>query len=335
MGEDQVGGDRRDLIKPRLAELALDVVILGEAEAAVGLDACAAYQDASDASSLAMLASVPQGSPARTVPPPFHHHARLPRPDQERAIGNCTPWFWPIGRPKTSRVLAYRPPIDEEAAVADAFCRNQNALGVHAVEDVAEALALFADEVLGRHRQIVEEQLGRRVIEHGANRPDGQAVPDRLAQVDQQHATGRRSLLRLLARRGAAEQQHQIGMFGAADPDLLAVDDVAVALAPGEGADRVVSVPLVGSVTPKACSRRSPDAIFGRNLRLLLGAAVPQHRAHRVHLRVAGGAVAARAMDLLEDRRRGAEAKPEPPYSSGIRTERKPASVRRSTNAVG
>ena len=33
------------------------------------------------------------------------------------------------------------------------------------------------------------------------------------------------------------KQKHQVGMFGAADPDLLAVDDVAVALAPREGAD--------------------------------------------------------------------------------------------------
>ena len=37
VGEDQVGRDRRDLVQPRLAELALDVVVLGEAEAAVRL----------------------------------------------------------------------------------------------------------------------------------------------------------------------------------------------------------------------------------------------------------------------------------------------------------
>src|SRR3546814_19911625 len=38
-GEDEVGRDRRHLIEPRLAILALDVVLLGEAEAAVGLQA--------------------------------------------------------------------------------------------------------------------------------------------------------------------------------------------------------------------------------------------------------------------------------------------------------
>ena len=39
MAEDQVRADRRDLIEARFAELALDVVFLGKAEAAVRLHA--------------------------------------------------------------------------------------------------------------------------------------------------------------------------------------------------------------------------------------------------------------------------------------------------------
>ena len=38
-GQDEIGRDRGHLIEPRLAELALDVELLGEGEAAVGLDA--------------------------------------------------------------------------------------------------------------------------------------------------------------------------------------------------------------------------------------------------------------------------------------------------------
>src|SRR4051794_33698880 len=37
VGQNQIGRDRRDLIEPRLAEFALDVVFLGEAKAAMGL----------------------------------------------------------------------------------------------------------------------------------------------------------------------------------------------------------------------------------------------------------------------------------------------------------
>src|SRR5690606_5169148 len=39
VGKNQVGGDWRHLVQPRLAELALHVVFVGEAEAAVGLQA--------------------------------------------------------------------------------------------------------------------------------------------------------------------------------------------------------------------------------------------------------------------------------------------------------
>ena len=69
----------------------------------------------------------------------------------------------------------------------------------------------------------------------------------------------------LLARRGAREQQHQVGMLGARGPDLLAVDDV-VALPSRTAVVRrlSVSVPEVGSVTPNACSRSSPLAMPGR-----------------------------------------------------------------------
>jgi hypothetical protein len=39
IGQDHVRRDRRHLVEPRLAELALDVIFLGEAKAAVGLQA--------------------------------------------------------------------------------------------------------------------------------------------------------------------------------------------------------------------------------------------------------------------------------------------------------
>ena len=54
--------------------------------------------------------------------------ASSPRDSAEvRASGNCT--SWPICRSKTTRSFVY------STALADAFLRDQNALGVHAVED--------------------------------------------------------------------------------------------------------------------------------------------------------------------------------------------------------
>src|SRR3984885_5880866 len=68
-----------------------------------------------------------------------------------------------------------------------------------------------------------------------------------------------------------------------------------------------LSVPLVGSVTPNACSRRRPAAISGRWRRFWASEAVPQDRPHCVHLGVTGAAIATRALDFLQHRGRSGE----------------------------
>ena len=96
-------------------------------------------------------------------------------------------------------------------------------------------------------------------------------------------------------------------MLGAAGPDLLAVDDVMVALAPGEGAQRGG----VGAAGRLGDAERLQAQFAGGDLRqvllLLLRRAVPQDGAHDVHLRVAGGAVAALGLHRLQDRRGGGQ----------------------------
>src|SRR5690606_39970942 len=66
--------------------------------------------------------------------------------------------------------------LGEPAAVADALGGDQGALGVQAVEDVAEALALFPDQAAGGDFQVVEEQLGGLVIDHVVDRTRGPVV---------------------------------------------------------------------------------------------------------------------------------------------------------------
>ena len=62
--------------------------------------------------------------------------------------------------------------VDEEAPIADAFGCDQDALGVHAVQDVFEARTLFADQIFGGDFEIVEEEFGGRVVQHGTDRLD-------------------------------------------------------------------------------------------------------------------------------------------------------------------
>ncbi|MNV67786.1 hypothetical protein D3C71_1606000 [compost metagenome] len=73
------------------------------------------------------------------------------------------------------------------------------------------------------------------MVDHGLERPDFHAVAQRRADVDQEDRKTIAFLLHLVIGCGARQQQHQVGLQGARSPDLLAVDDVAVAVAHGAG----------------------------------------------------------------------------------------------------
>jgi hypothetical protein len=93
-------------------------------------------------------------------------------------------------------------------------------------------------------------------------------------------------------------------------PDFLAVDDVPVALAHGGGRDlgRIASGGRLGDRERLEPERAARDA--GQVAPLLVLVPVTQHGAHDVHLCVARGRVAARAVDLFEDDARFGDAEP-------------------------
>ena len=92
-------------------------------------------------------------------------------------------------------------------------------------------------------------------------------------------------------------------MLGAAGPDLLAVDDVVVAVTLGDRLQRggVGAAGRLGDAERLQPQFAAGDP--GQVLRLLRVVAVPQHGAHRVHLGMAAAAVAAGALDLFQDGR--------------------------------
>src|SRR3546814_5847536 len=108
-------------------------------------------------------------------------------------------------------------------------------------------------------------------------------------------------------------------MFGATDPDFLSIDDIIVAprlregrRAAREGLDprRVGSFRWLGAAKGLEAQFAAGDA--GQIALLLLGRTMFQDRAHRIHLRVASAAVAARAVDFFEDRGGRRQAEPGP-----------------------
>ena len=200
----------------------------------------AASHEASAASSLAMFAWAPGCSPPsnrRAASATMSAAASVSA--KARAMGNCTAWFCPIG-PVEDAPLARigRRAVDEEPCVADALGRDQDALGVHGREDAAEPFALLADPVSDRDLEIVEEQFAGGMVDHRRERADLEPLAHGPAHVDQEDRKAVGPSLAFAARRGAREQEKQVGMPGARGPDLLAVDDVAVALPAGEGSQR-------------------------------------------------------------------------------------------------
>src|SRR4029079_279299 len=112
--------------------------------------------------------------------------------------------------------------FDKTACIADTFGCDEYAFRIQSVEQIAESLALFADQTFGRHLEIVEEYLRRRMIHHGANRLYCHSMTSGSSNVHDKNGQSFAAFLHLLDRGGSGNQQHQIRMLGTRDPDLLA-----------------------------------------------------------------------------------------------------------------
>ena len=128
-------------------------------------------------------------------------------------------------------------------------------------------------------------------------------LADGLSQVDEKDGQPLGLPLHLGDRCRPGQQQHQLRVPHARDPHLLAVDDVAVALAYRRG-------PELGGIAARGrlgdCHRLQPQLAtrdLGQVFALLCFAAVTHQHVHDVHLAVTGAGIAAGTVDLLHDDR--------------------------------
>ncbi len=163
----------------------------------------------------------------------------------------------------------------------------------------------------------------------------GISSPRVVAHLDEEHRQPVEPALHLVDRRGAGEQHHHVRVQRPRRPDLLAVDAPRVAVALGTGADRR-GLRTGGGLGD--AERLQPLAAVGHlreDRALLLLRSVPQHRAHHVHLGVAGARVAARRRDLLQDHRRAGEVQPAAAVLLGDQRAEPALCVSSATNSFG
>src|SRR5215217_7585064 len=302
VGEDQVGRDGCYLVEARLAELALDVVLGVEAVAAEGL-----HRDVRRLPGglrRQELRQVRLRSAGRSLLEEGggfldHERGRLDARVRPRK-GELDALVLPDG---PAEDLAFLRPrgrsVDKEAAVADALGGDQDALGVHAVQHVAETLPLLTDEVLQRYPQVLEEQLVGGVVHHDAPGFDGETVG--VSQIHEKDRESLRALLDLLQGRRAGEEDHEVRLRYPGDVDLAPSHHVMVIVAPRGS-------PYGGRIGPglrfgdgEGLQPQLSARYFRQVLSLLPLRAMPQERPHRVHLGVGGTGVGAAAVDLLQD----------------------------------
>jgi hypothetical protein len=141
------------------------------------------------------------------------------------------------------------------------------------------------------------------VIHHGADRSDGQPATLCLVHVDKQNGEAIGSADGFGFRLRACKKKHQIGVFGPTGPDLLPIDDIDIAFAARRRRYRGRIGPARGLRHAESLQPQFPISDFWQIGGFLCFAAMTQQRAHDVHLRMAGGAVAAGAVYFLENSR--------------------------------
>ena len=98
--------------------------------------------------------------------------------------------------------------LDEPAAVTDRLRPDQDALGVHAIEDVGEPLTRLADQAVARDLDVVEEERVRRVVHHHPERANLEAFE--VTDVGEEDREAVRPPLDLIDRRRPRQEQHEV-----------------------------------------------------------------------------------------------------------------------------
>ena len=174
-----------------------------------------------------------------------------------------------------------------DATSAQGFGGDEDALGVEAIEEVVEAAPNFADNIAGIDGEVVVEDLVR--IDGVAPELFDFADRDVLGvEVGEEegHAVGAAG--GISEGRGTREEEDLGGFLGLGCPDLLAADEVVVAIATGEGRDGGCVGASVGFGDAEG-DVEAPSGGLGKDALFEFGAAVADNGIEAKDREVEGG----------------------------------------------
>ncbi len=108
------------------------------------------------------------------------------------------------------------------------FGGDQDALRIHAMQNIFEAAAFLAKAILEQDFKVLDEQFVGvdSLTAHLLDLMNGDPAAIKIG-IEKAEAVGR--VFHLVQRRGPCEQQNLLGDLRGGDPDFLAVDDVFIA----------------------------------------------------------------------------------------------------------
>src|SRR5690606_37815336 len=157
------------------------------------------------------------------------------------------------------------------------------------------------NQVFGRNLEVVEKKFARGMVHHRSDRPDGQALAQCRPYVDQEHGKTLGPLVHQITRSRPAEEEHEVRMLCSRGPELLAIHDIAVALAPGGRGERAGVAAAGGFGDAEGLRSQAPGGNLWQVALLLRLRSVSEQRTHGIHLRMTGGRIAPLPVYFLED----------------------------------
>ena len=161
------------MIEARFPKFPLNVVFLGESETTVGLHAALRRRPGGlGTQHLAHIRFLAAGlTSIKEIGGAFHHELSSAHLSIGAGDGELNTLVLTDGAVKHRALACVRAGlVNKPARITYGLRANKDTLCVHAIQNVAKPLSLLTNQRVGGNAHVIEEDLRRRMVDHGADR---------------------------------------------------------------------------------------------------------------------------------------------------------------------